>query len=115
MSLAPILAKLIETSARLQIRDGALHLSAPEHLVTREWMKQARAYRAELLDFLQQRGGHFHAAPLTRGQHALWSLYRLQPESPVYNLTIVFRLRQDLEISCLERALNALAARHAGT
>ena len=99
MSLAHILAKLIETGARLQIRDGALHLSAPDHLVTSEWIKQARAFRAELLDFLEQRGGHFHAAPLTRGQHALWSLYRLQPESPVYNLTIVFRLRRTARTS----------------
>jgi amino acid adenylation domain-containing protein len=51
-------------------------------------------------------------SPLSHGQHALWLLHRLAPESPVYNLAGAALLRSEVDASALHRACRALVARH---
>jgi amino acid adenylation domain-containing protein len=49
---------------------------------------------------------------LSPGQHALWFLHRLAPESPGYNLMGAVRIRGDLNVRALQRAFQALVDRH---
>jgi amino acid adenylation domain-containing protein len=53
------------------------------------------------------------AAPLSLAQERLWLLHRLDPGDAAYNLTRAFRLAGALDAAALERALEALAWRHA--
>ncbi len=53
------------------------------------------------------------AYPLSFGQQRLWFLDRLQPGSPAYNLPAALRLRGDLDVPALARALSRVAERHA--
>ncbi|WP_271223709.1 amino acid adenylation domain-containing protein, partial [Streptosporangium carneum] len=50
--------------------------------------------------------------PLSLGQHALWLSEQWNPGAPLYNVPWVFRLRGAVDVPLLERALNALVARH---
>jgi len=50
--------------------------------------------------------------PLSFGQEQLWFLEQLAPESAAYNVPVVLRLRGRLERAALQRALDALVARH---
>src|SRR5882724_2226751 len=50
--------------------------------------------------------------PLSHGQRGLWYLDRLAPTAGAYNVVAGARVRGDLEIAALERALAALVARH---
>ncbi|MEM1207365.1 MAG: amino acid adenylation domain-containing protein, partial [Acidobacteriota bacterium] len=52
------------------------------------------------------------AAPLSFAQQRLWFLHQLDPDSPAYNMPTALRLRGDLDIPRLERALSSLIARH---
>lgn len=52
------------------------------------------------------------AAP-SEGQRALWFFYRVQPESPVYNLSLAVELDARLDVPALERSLRAFVSRHA--
>src|SRR5260221_2415479 len=51
-------------------------------------------------------------APLSFAQQRLWFLNQLEPGSPLYNLPVALRLRGRLDREALQKALNAIVARH---
>jgi amino acid adenylation domain-containing protein len=51
-------------------------------------------------------------APLSFGQERLWFLYRLEPESPVYNLGTAVRLAGRLDVAALGQSLAEIRGRH---
>ncbi|WP_334186390.1 amino acid adenylation domain-containing protein [Noviherbaspirillum sp.] len=80
-----------------------------------------RAYKAELLIFLEQQGGEWGApgqvaAPeqrmLSYGQQRLWFLQQLQPSSAAYNEEFCVRLQGAIHADQLECALNDIVRRH---
>lgn len=50
--------------------------------------------------------------PLSFSQRRLWFFHQLDPQSPLYNLPIAHRLSGPLDVSALQRALDAIVARH---
>ena len=50
--------------------------------------------------------------PLSDGQRALWFLQRMAPESTAYHVVRAVRLHSQVDVSALERAFQALVARH---
>ncbi len=50
--------------------------------------------------------------PLSFGQHALWFIQQVAPESAAYNLARAVRLHGEMEPERLSRAFETLAARH---
>src|SRR5436305_3642974 len=51
-------------------------------------------------------------SPLSHNQKALWFLFRLAPESAAYNVLYAARIRQQLDVAALQRALWALVDRY---
>ncbi len=51
-------------------------------------------------------------AHLGEMQRSLWLLHQMDPLSPAYNLVSAFRVRGELELSELQRALDEVVARH---
>src|SRR5437868_625235 len=50
--------------------------------------------------------------PLSFGQQRLWFLDQLEPNSPLYNIPTLARITGHFDPGVLQRALNAIAARH---
>jgi amino acid adenylation domain-containing protein len=50
--------------------------------------------------------------PLSFAQERLWFLNQLEPESGAYNVPVTLRITGPLDLQIMERALNALVARH---
>ncbi|HEX8620257.1 MAG TPA: amino acid adenylation domain-containing protein, partial [Thermoanaerobaculia bacterium] len=50
--------------------------------------------------------------PLSFAQQRLWFLDQLQPGNAAYNITLALRLHGPLDVDALQRALDALIARH---
>lgn len=50
---------------------------------------------------------------LSRGQQALWFLYRLAPESTAYNIYGTLRVRGPLDLDAVQSAMQTLVDRHA--
>jgi amino acid adenylation domain-containing protein len=51
-------------------------------------------------------------APLSFGQERLWFLDQLEGEQAIYNVMAAYRLRGNLDVKALERALTDIVARH---
>ena len=51
-------------------------------------------------------------APLSFAQQRLWFFDQLEPGSPLYNMPTALRLRGRLNFNALQKALNAVVARH---
>jgi amino acid adenylation domain-containing protein len=54
------------------------------------------------------------AVPLSFGQERLWMLDRLDPNTSVYNIPLLLRLRGQLNLPVLQHALNEIVRRHDG-
>jgi amino acid adenylation domain-containing protein len=52
------------------------------------------------------------ALPLSFAQQRLWFLDQMEPGTPLYNMPQMFRMRGQLDVSALERALNKIVERH---
>jgi amino acid adenylation domain-containing protein len=50
--------------------------------------------------------------PLSFAQQRLWFLNQLDPDSPIHNIARALRIRGPLDLAALQRALDALVARH---
>ncbi|MEV0729600.1 amino acid adenylation domain-containing protein [Polymorphospora sp. NPDC050346] len=76
-------------------------------------LKQRRALEAEQerITPVPRDGGPL---PVSHLQEGLWFLHQLDPSSPVYHVIFALRLRGDLDVGALRRALAALAGRHEG-
>lgn len=51
-------------------------------------------------------------SPLSYGQHSLWFMYQLAPESAAYNVPCAVRIRSALNVAALHRSLQTLVQRH---
>jgi len=65
---------------------------------------------SEIMIVPQKRDGN--RFPLSFSQQRLWFLDQLQPDTSLYNITSVLRLRGNLQISALEYSFNELVRRH---
>lgn len=50
--------------------------------------------------------------PLSFSQESLWILHQLERDNPAYNEVVLLRLRGNLDVGALEKALNELIRRH---
>ncbi|HEX6075175.1 MAG TPA: amino acid adenylation domain-containing protein [Micromonosporaceae bacterium] len=73
-------------------------------------MRQKRAEKAELnrITPAPRRGD----LPCTYQQRALWFLHQLDPTSATYQIPLALRLRGELDVAALRRAVTGLVARH---
>jgi amino acid adenylation domain-containing protein len=71
-----------------------------------------RRGRAETPAGIPRRGPDAGELPLSFGQEQLWFLDRFTPGLSTYNVPCALRLRGPLDAAALNRALDALAARH---
>ncbi|WP_315718978.1 MULTISPECIES: non-ribosomal peptide synthase/polyketide synthase [unclassified Bradyrhizobium] len=69
----------------------------------------ARGIELSILPIARQ---NLQRAPLSFAQARLWFLWRMDRDSPAYNMPLAIRLRGRLDISAVQRALDELVVRH---
>ncbi len=72
----------------------------------------AEARRRRLEALLRQRAAVRQDPPLSIGQERLYRLTRMNPDAPLYNVAVAYRLRGPLDAQALDRAVRRIAERH---
>jgi thioesterase domain-containing protein/acyl carrier protein len=87
--------------------EGCLNVSGTnlEHL-------SAQQKRQLLAEVLQKRSSQPKDWPLSVGQERLYSLARLDPKIPLYNVAVAYRLKGPLNAGALEKAVRRIEERH---
>ena len=68
--------------------------------------------RALLAERLRKAARRTSSSAVSFAQQRLWFLDQLEPNSPLYNIPTVVRMKGRLEVGLLEKSLNAIVARH---
>ncbi len=123
--LSEFLSYLRSLDVKLWIEGDRLRYSAPPGIMTAELQRQLVERRPELMNFLGQVGAMVQPAapavvrlsrdeplPLSYAQERLWIFDRLNPNSPVYNVSGGVHLKGHLDLSALERSVNEIVKRH---
>ena len=119
---AALVAALRAKGARLVVDGGELRVSAPKGVVSEAVAVQIRANKASIIDVLaaEQHPSVASIPKLDRAgemelgfvQQRMWSHEQLIPETVLYQLPAAWRIHGPLDVGALERALEALIARH---
>ena len=87
--------------------------ASPERLALVERLLRERGLEATHRRARIERGGATNDLPLSFAQERLWFLEQIVPETAVYNIPTVVRLRGPVVVEALEYALEAIVRRHA--
>jgi len=71
-----------------------------------------KSAQAHVIDSIPRRPGNIGNIPLSSGQHRLWYMTQIEPDSSVNNVTGAYRLTGSLDVEGLEFALNQVVQRH---
>ncbi|WPZ32677.1 non-ribosomal peptide synthase/polyketide synthase [Thalassobaculum sp. OXR-137] len=117
MTIAEFVKSLADRNVELSLSEGQIRYRGPSAALGDEVLAQIRARKPALIDYLSRSGGRAAeqeagADALSLGQEALWFIYELDRGNLAYNTLYADRLRRDLDIEALRRALRALTRRH---
>lgn len=123
MNLVEFLASLAKVDIRLWVDSGNLRFSAAEGAMTDEIKQKIIANKADIIAFLQQSAQNpqntpiepvdrNQLLPLSYAQERFWFLYQLEPDSSAYNMAGALRIKGQLRLDILNRALNEISRRH---
>lgn len=125
MTIPSLIDDVQARGIELWAESGQLRLRAPKGALTEDVRERLVANKAAILAFLHQASAaptvpaiaavdraEWDRLPLSFAQERLWFIHQLEPESPAYNVPAAVSIRGELDIDLLERAYNAVIARH---
>ncbi len=113
MNIAQLVEDLRHRGARLRVEQDKLKITAPDNALDAAAVAAVREHKQAIIDFLLTNlPGDDTTLPLSFNQKALWSLYRLAPGNPAFNLLFACRLPADINEQALAAALRILLSRH---
>ncbi len=104
-SIAGFLDRLEEQGIELWVESGQLRFRAPKRALGSGSLDELRLRKPEVLAALRE-------PQLSHRQRALWFIQRSAPQSCAYNLIFAARLRPELKVEAVEKALRNLVRRH---
>ncbi|MEG3972959.1 condensation domain-containing protein, partial [Microcoleus sp. T2B6] len=125
MNIIEFFNHLRKLDINLFLEGGRLRCKAPEGILTPALKSEISDRKAEIISFLQQANlqakttaiapisrTENNTFPLSFTQEGLWFLYKLQPNSPFYNIPLNLHFSGQLDIVALESSLQLLIASH---
>jgi hypothetical protein len=98
---------------KLWFEGEQLRFRTGEGTVSADQVSRITANTAGILQYLRAQAATQHkSCKLSYGQQAIWIAHQLEPESSVYNLTLVARVHSKVNVEALKSVVQALVDRH---
>lgn len=119
-----LLHQLRSLNVSLSLDGDTLKISAPRGVLTEELRRELGERKPDIVKFLRSsrqaaerersipRVDRSGPLPLSLAQQRLWFLTQLDPDSSVYNIGVMIRMRGTLSVPALEAALQQIVHRH---
>jgi amino acid adenylation domain-containing protein len=126
-AIVEFLDRLRECDVRLKLDGEKLNVSAPKGVLDDAMRMELAARKEEIRAFLKGkqgnelvekrqeriiRGSRDGDFPLSHAQQRLWFIRQMNPTSHAYSIPGALRIKGNLDVPALERALDELIARH---
>ncbi len=124
-SIIELFGHLRSVNVSLSLDGDALKCSAPQGVLTADLRQELADRKPEIVAFLRSsqnarrnleqgipRVDRSRPLPLSFAQQRLWFLSQLDPDSAVNNIGIALRMKGNLNVSAVERALAEIVGRH---
>ena len=121
-TLQELLEKLRAAGIQLSLSGDRLRCNAPKNALTAELQEALARWKPHIIDLLARPQTDasmplVHAPrdlplPLSFAQQRLWVLNRIDPQSPAYNLPLLFRLSGRADRPAVAATLTEIARRH---
>jgi amino acid adenylation domain-containing protein len=112
MSLDAFLEEIRRRGVKLWLEGDRLRYQGPRGVLTDDVLGRLRTDKAGILERLRHGDGEA-IEPVSFGQRALWFVHRLSPDSSAYNYAFSARIRSELDVAALRRAMQVIVDRHA--
>jgi amino acid adenylation domain-containing protein len=127
MNIIELLTELRERDVQLRaVGDDRLQMRAPQGVVTPELRAALATHKTEILRLLRDaENGNGHAddgvaaprlapdeAVASHAQEQIWLVDQMSPGNPAYTMSMSYRLRGDVDVDALRKAIAALVQRH---
>ncbi|HEX6095656.1 MAG TPA: amino acid adenylation domain-containing protein [Thermoanaerobaculia bacterium] len=121
MTIGTLIEDVQARGIELWEESGQLRLRAPKGALTEEIREQLLTNKAAVVALLKTPAvpsvtpvdrSAVARIPLSFAQERLWFIQQLDPESAAYNVPAAVSIRGELDVDLLERAYNAVIARH---
>src|SRR5262245_53301210 len=113
MSFVETLKDLEAKGLELWIEGDRLRYRGPKDVLSTEILAGLRQNKDEVCKILTEDTRDPVLSPLSHSQRSLWFLHSLASESAAYNVGFAVRIRSDIDVPALRRALQELITRHA--
>ncbi len=111
-NVVEFLADLSARGDRLSLRGDQLQFATRASAPPAAIIETIRAHRGTLIEWLRLKQAQPQVYPMSAGQQGLWMAWRLDPQSPIYNLYLVARLQDGVTLGRVRGLMQALADRH---
>jgi aspartate racemase len=126
MTTRELVSHLRSLNVRVWAEDGQLLCNGPKGSLTAELRTLLAERKAEVLEFLKDSAATETGAPppairpiprdgllpVSYAQQRMWFIDRLEPHTPLYNISSNVQLEGPLDIAALAAALNEIVRRH---
>lgn len=125
MTMFAVLNEVRAKGIKVWHENGELKAKSPKGVLTPELRERLTMNKAEIIAFLSQGGGSrdipaiepvdrssLSILPLSYSQERLWFIDQLDPESAGYNCPGAVKIRGELDVALLEKAIRMIIDRH---
>lgn len=112
MNATDLVDTLFRRRVELTLEGDRLRCHGPDSVLTPQLLASLRARRDELIRHLAEQGRIERVGTLSARQLGVWTSQQILPESTAHHILCGGRLRQDVDLGDLTRALQTLLARH---
>ena len=96
----------------MDLQERIKNLNPEQRALLLKKLAEKKAEQVQTIDYSIPKRVSNKNIPLSFAQSRFWFLQKLEPDNPVYNIPLAFRITGNLDLEILEKSINLIVERH---